>query len=52
MPKLSVESLQVASFDTTPKEPEAPAAIYTRYEPICQSPYCAPTFGTNCQTNP
>lgn len=49
MSKLKVEALQVSSFETTPRELEAPAAAYTRYEPICYSPYCAPTFGTNCQ---
>ncbi|HJX28144.1 MAG TPA: hypothetical protein VJ885_09540 [Thermoanaerobaculia bacterium] len=43
MAKLKVESLQVSSFETTPSEQEASLEIYT---------WCAPTFGTNCQTQP
>ncbi|HEU4454099.1 MAG TPA: hypothetical protein VFR81_13610 [Longimicrobium sp.] len=51
MARLKVESLRVTSFETTPDEADASVGIYTRNEPICYSPWCAPTFGTNCQTD-
>lgn len=49
MTRLKLESLRVTSFETTPLEAGA-VGVYTLHEPICYSPRCAPTFGTNCQT--
>lgn len=51
MSKLRLDELQVTSFQTTEAEAEAAAGIATQNNPLCYSPWCAPTVGTNCQTD-
>jgi len=51
MSKLKLDTLQVTSFQTTEADAAASEGIATRNDPLCYSPWCAPTFGTNCQTD-
>jgi hypothetical protein len=51
MSKLRLDELRVTSFQTTEPDAEAAVGIATQNEPRCYSPWCAPTFGTNCQTD-
>ncbi len=51
MRKLSIDSLQVTSFQTTEADAASSEGIATQNNPLCYSPWCAPTVGTNCQTD-
>jgi hypothetical protein len=49
MSKLRLDTLQVTSFQTTEADAAA-AGVETQNDPLCYSPWCGPTEGTNCKT--